>query len=54
MYLANGTNTTNATAATSSVYHIVLKKLIAGTSVSNIMLIKSTQAGIQVEQPSAV
>jgi len=40
MYLANGTNTTNATEAASAVYHIVVKKLITGSSVSNVMLIK--------------
>lgn len=42
MYMANGTNTTNATLEASRVYHIVLKKLITGTSVSNIMVIKQT------------
>jgi hypothetical protein len=32
MYLANGTNTTNQTAATKHVFHIQLKKLITGIS----------------------
>lgn len=54
MYLANGTNTTNATEATSYVYHITMKKLIDGTSVSNIGSISKTSATIAVELPTAV
>jgi len=54
MYLANGTNTTNATAATSRVYHVVVRRLMSQTSVSNVLVIKATQAGITVEQPAMV
>jgi hypothetical protein len=44
MYMANGTNTTNATEAASYVYHIRVKKLISTPSVSNIMAVRKTQA----------
>lgn len=40
MYLANGTNTTNVTLADTFVYHVKLKKLINGTTVSNIAAIR--------------
>lgn len=54
MYLANGTNTTNATEASQYVYHITLKKLISGSSVSKIMISKQTQATIAVSEPKDV
>jgi len=46
MYMANGTNTTNSTEATTYVYHVWMRKLIRTPSVSNIMAIKKTQAQI--------
>jgi len=42
MYMANGTNTTNSTEATTYVYHVWMRKLIRTPSVSNIMAIKKT------------
>jgi hypothetical protein len=54
MYMANGTNTTNVTFATSYVYHIRLTRLINGPSVANIMVSKITKAIIAVELPTAV
>ena len=54
MYLANGTNTTNATEAESYVYHIIALKHMNGTSSSNIQVIKKTSAVVTVELPSAV
>lgn len=52
--MTNGTITTNVTEAASYVYHIQLLRLISGTSVSNIMVSKQTQATITVEQPKDV
>lgn len=40
MYMANGTNTTNATMADTYVYHIMVKKLISQATVNNIQVIK--------------
>ena len=40
MYMANGTNTTNVTEADIYVYHVRLKKLINGTSASNIAAVR--------------
>jgi hypothetical protein len=54
MYQANGTNTTNVTLATERVYHVVVRKLISQSSVSNIQVIKQTQATVTVEQPTMV
>lgn len=54
MYMANGTNTTNATLADQYVYHVKLLKLINGTTVSNIQVIKKTTAQIETELPSTV
>lgn len=54
MYMANGTNTTNATLATQHVYHIIMKKLISTASVSNIMAVRKTQAQIAIELPSSL
>ena len=51
MFMANGTNTTNSTEATSYVYHIKMLKFIDGASVTNIMVSKQTKATIVVEQP---
>jgi hypothetical protein len=42
MYLANGTNTTNLTAAETIVYYVAVKKLIATPSVLNIMMVKKS------------
>lgn len=54
MYMANGTNTTNATLADQYVYHVRLRKLINGTTVSNIQVVKKTTAVITAELPSTV
>jgi hypothetical protein len=51
MYLANGTNTTNVTEAETYVYNIIVRKLIADSSVANII---STSPKATVELPSAV
>jgi hypothetical protein len=51
MYLANGTNTTNATLAETYVYHVVLKKLITGTSVNTIL---STTPNTMITLPMEV
>lgn len=52
--MANGTNTTNVTEATTYVYHITLRKLISGESVAAIKVSKQTKASITVELPSKV
>lgn len=51
----NGTETTNQTEAVLSVYYITLNKLISGTSVSSIRVVKTgTQATITVDLPKDV
>ena len=52
--MANGTNTTNTTLGSQYTYVITLKKLISSTSVTNIMVVKNTQAYLLAEMPSQV
>ena len=55
MYLANGTETTNATLVAKSIYNITLTRLISGQSVSSIMTTKTgSTATVTVNAPSAV
>ena len=54
MFMQNGTETTNDTLAYTHTYHIRLMKLINGTSVANIQIIKSTSATIAVDLPTSV
>jgi hypothetical protein len=45
MYDANGTNTTNVTNATLSVYHVQMKRLITGKSIAGIMRVSTGFSG---------
>jgi hypothetical protein len=55
MYTEDGTNTTTASEAATYVYHLTLKKLVAQSSVNNIMNIKkSGSPSVTIELPSAV
>jgi len=52
MYLANGTSTTNETAATMHVFYINLKKLITGTTTSQVLISKDTSSTVTFETPT--
>jgi len=54
MYMANGTNTTNATLGTTHVFHITLQKLINGVSAINTLIAKATTATVVVDLPDTV
>lgn len=54
MYLANGTNTTNATAATKHIFHIKLRRLISGVSAGNALISKSTTSTVTFTIPADV
>lgn len=55
MYDVNGTETTEEANATSYVYHVVLRELIEGMSVTSISVVKaSTSATITIDLPTDV
>lgn len=49
MYMANGTNTTNATLGTTHVFFVRLRKLINGVSATNALIAKATSSSVTVE-----
>jgi hypothetical protein len=52
MYLADGTNTTNQTAAVKHVFYINLRRLITGTTTSQVLVSKNTSATVTFEAPT--
>lgn len=54
MYLADGTETTSTTNATTYIYHVVLRKLVSQPTYANVRVIKASQSTITVDQSSTV